>query len=313
MRNISQLFPKLNGEQRRRLLALPCGKVDAVLDSDTFNEIDDQFALAFAMLSPEVLAMRAVTAAPFLNSRSSSPGGGMEKSYDEIRNVLQLLGKNPDSLACRGSDSYLKDPLTPLDSAAVRRIVELAREAKAEGRVLYIIAIAAITNVASALLTAPDIIDSVVVVWLAGHAFDTVPNTEFNLYQDIPASQVIFESGVPLVLIPCCGVAEILMISLPELERRCGKCGPLGEFLYRRTADYLGHNPAVQKVIWDIAAVSFFAVPEAVHSRIVSAPVLNDDASWTRPGNRHEIRLVHYLERARIFLSMFEKLESAPR
>ena len=313
MENISGLFPKLQEERRRELLAIPSRKVDAVLDTDTFNEIDDQFALSFAMLAHESLNMKAVTAAPFFNRRSSSPADGMEKSYQEIGNVFRLLKRNPDGMVFRGSDSYLKDPLTPVDSEAARRIVELARNARAEGRILYVIGIGAITNVASALLMEPAIIDSVVVVWLAGHAFDTIPNREFNLCQDVPASRVIFESGVPLVLIPCCGVAEILMMTLPELKKRTDSCGSLGVFLYERTAEFLGNDPTIQKVIWDIAAIACFDCPEAVHSRVISAPVLNPDASWTLTEDRHKIRLVHYLERGRIFNRLFERLESFAR
>lgn len=312
MKNISGLFPKLTYDRRRELLALPCrGKADAVLDTDTFNEIDDQFALAFAALSPDALNLKAVLAAPFHNNRSSGPADGMEKSYEEILNVLKLLDKPADDFVFHGSKSYLKDASTPVESDAARRIVELAREARAQGRVLYVLAIAAITNVASALLMAPDIIDSVVVVWLGGHAFHTVPNTEFNLHQDIPASQVMFESGVPLILIPCCGVAELLMITLPELKKRCGRCGRLGEFLYRRTSDYLNNDPCIQKVIWDIATVACFAVPDAVHSELISAPILNDDSSWTTTGNRHEIRLVNYLRRGLVFDALFRKLETS--
>ena len=150
-------------------------------------------------------------------------------------------------------------------------------------------------------------------LWLAGHAFDTIPNREFNLYQDVPASRVIFESGVPLVLIPCCGVAEILMMTLPELKKRTASCGSLGAFLYERTAEFLGNDPTIQKVIWDIAAIACFDCPEAVHSRVISAPVLNPDASWTLTEDRHKIRLVHYLERGRIFNRLFERLESFAR
>ncbi len=312
MKKISELFPEVSCGRRRELLTLPCrGKADAVLDTDTFNEIDDQFALAFAVLSPEVLNLKAVLAAPFHNSRSSGPADGMEKSYDEILNVLKLLDKPADDFVFHGSRSYLKDALTPVESDAAHRIIELAREAKAQGRVLYILAIAAITNVASALLMAPDIIDSVVVVWLGGHAFHTVPNTEFNLHQDIPASQVMFESGVPLILIPCCGVAELLMISLPELKQRCDKCGRLGAFLYQRTSDYLHSDPCIQKVIWDIATVACFAAPEAVQSELISAPILNDDSSWTTTGKRHKIRLVNYLRRGMVFDALFRKLETS--
>ena len=46
-------FPLVAEETRVRLLQPPKGKVKAVLDTDTFNEIDDQFAVVYALLSPE--------------------------------------------------------------------------------------------------------------------------------------------------------------------------------------------------------------------------------------------------------------------
>ena len=54
-----------------------------VLDTDTYNEIDDQFALVYALLCPEKLNVEAVYAALFTNDRSTGPGDGMEKSYEE--------------------------------------------------------------------------------------------------------------------------------------------------------------------------------------------------------------------------------------
>ena len=68
------------------LLAIPGpGRVRAVLDTDTFNEIDDQYALAYSLLSPERMAVEAIYAAPFVNDRSRSAAEGMEKSYEEIQ------------------------------------------------------------------------------------------------------------------------------------------------------------------------------------------------------------------------------------
>ena len=58
-------FPVITEEERRRLLAPPSGKVEMVLDTDTYNEVDDQFALAYALMSPEKLDLKAVYAAPF--------------------------------------------------------------------------------------------------------------------------------------------------------------------------------------------------------------------------------------------------------
>ena len=60
------------------------GRVDAVLDTDAYNEIDDQFALSYMLAYPERINLLAVTAAPFFNERSSSPEDGMLKSYEEI-------------------------------------------------------------------------------------------------------------------------------------------------------------------------------------------------------------------------------------
>jgi len=61
-------------------LQLPQGVVDMVLDTDTYNEVDDQFALCYALCSPERINMLAVYAAPFHNDRSTGPEDGMVKS-----------------------------------------------------------------------------------------------------------------------------------------------------------------------------------------------------------------------------------------
>lgn len=55
----------------------PIGRIEMALDSDMFNEVDDQFALAFAVRSPERIELKAVYAAPFLNQRSKPAGDGM--------------------------------------------------------------------------------------------------------------------------------------------------------------------------------------------------------------------------------------------
>ena len=49
---ISMNFPTLTHAQRIDRLAPPSDKVRVVLDTDTYNEVDDQFAVAHALLSP---------------------------------------------------------------------------------------------------------------------------------------------------------------------------------------------------------------------------------------------------------------------
>src|SRR5918911_670213 len=100
-------FPSLTAAQRLALLEPPAGRISMVLDTDTYNEIDDQFALVYAMLSPERLKVEAVYAAPFHNSRSSGPADGMQKSYDEIIRVLDRLGRPSQGVVFESSASWL--------------------------------------------------------------------------------------------------------------------------------------------------------------------------------------------------------------
>src|SRR6266498_629418 len=88
----------LTAVRRLELLEPPAGHVRMVLDTDTYNEIDDQFALVYALLSPERITCEAIYAAPFHNQRSSGPEDGMLRSYAEIGRILDRLGRVPDGL-----------------------------------------------------------------------------------------------------------------------------------------------------------------------------------------------------------------------
>ena len=164
-------------------LAHPGRKVRMVLDTDTFNEIDDQFALVYALLSPGAMTVEAIYAAPFQNSRAATPGEGMEQSHAEILRLLERMDVAPEGLVYRGVTEYVGPEKVAREAEAVDDLIARAR-ASAEDDPLYVVAIAAISNVASALLKAPDIADKIVVVWLGGHALHWPHTIEFNLRQD---------------------------------------------------------------------------------------------------------------------------------
>ena len=118
-------FPALSTERRAALLEPPSAHVHMILDTDTYNEIDDQFALVYALLSPERLTVEAVYAAPFQNSRSSGPEDGMLKSYDEILRVLERVGRSADGFVFHGSRSWLSGD-DPVPSPAVDDLIARA-------------------------------------------------------------------------------------------------------------------------------------------------------------------------------------------
>ena len=54
----------MTNEQRIKNLSVPSDKIDVVLDTDAYNEIDDQFAIAYMLKSKEKLNTKAIYAAP---------------------------------------------------------------------------------------------------------------------------------------------------------------------------------------------------------------------------------------------------------
>ncbi len=302
-------FPILSEEFRIRRLGRPERKLRMVLDTDTYNEIDDQFALVYALLSPERLSVEAVYAAPFHNSRSAGPGDGMEKSYDEILRLLDFLGRSADGFAFRGSTEYLGSERQPQDNAAVRDLIDKALASPADDP-LYVVAIGAITNVASALLLAPEIIKKIVVVWLGGHHLNWPHTREFNLAQDVPAAQVVLDSGVPFVIVPCMGVTSHLLTTLPELQSTIGGTNPVGDYLCQIFKEYRPDSFGASSVIWDISTIAWLLNSDWAPSDLVHSPVLTDQVTWSVDQSRHLARVANFVHRDPIFRDLFKKIRA---
>ena len=196
-------------------LERPTGPVDVVLDTDTYNEVDDQFALSYLLASQDQLRVKALYAAPFFNENSTGPADGMEKSYQEILKLLGLAGcQELREVVFRGSASYLPDEVTPVPSPAAEDLARRAMGYSPEAP-LYVVAIGALTNIASALLLEPAIAQRITLVWLGGNAWDWPDNQEFNAFQDVAADRVVFGSGAAVVQLPCQGVVSAFRVSGP--------------------------------------------------------------------------------------------------
>ncbi len=303
-------WPKLPLDVLLDRLSLPAeGKLSMVLDTDTYNEVDDQFALAYSLLSPERLDVQAVYAAPFHNDRSSGPRDGMEKSYDEIVRLLIKMGRSPENFVFKGSESYLPDGDTPVSSPAAQDLVHRAM-ARPDGDPLYVAAIGAITNVASALLMEPELVKKIVVVWLGGQPLSYPTAREFNLTQDVPAARVVLDSGVPFILVPCMGVASHLLATVPELKAYIGGKNPLCDALVELFAAYSTDHFAWAKEIWDVAVIGCLVNPEWVPTVLEPSPLLAEESFWGRNPERHLIRVATGIHRNPIFKDMYEKLGS---
>lgn len=298
--------------QRVKNLEIPKGKVDVILDTDTYNEVDDQYAMSYLLRSSDKLNTVALYAAPFYgNGKSADPKDGMEKSYDEIIKMLKLLKKEVQVF--KGSENYLSDEKTPVISDAANDLSKRAMNYTTENP-LYVVAIGAITNVASAILINPEITERIVVLWLGGHAHHMGFGGEFNMRQDIAGARVVFESGVPLVQFPCLGVVSSFTISKPEIkEWLIGKnalCDYLGSITIKEAESY-SKIPTWTRVIWDVTPISWLLDNDGqfTRSRLVPAPIPSYDGTYTDNPNGHLMRYVYQILRDELMNDLIQKLQ----
>ena len=363
-----QSLPKLSDEKMRQRLSLPKGNLRVVIDSDAKNEIDDQYALAWALLSQDRLEIEGMYAAPYsrlfhrepllkayeqiltnnigpvtdgenvswggsyhdwarrlleegtdpATIQFVSPGEGTELSYLEIHKIYELLDQNGSGKVFRGSMGFLPSLNEPFHSEAVDHLID--RAMADDERPLYVVALAALTNVASAILIEPKIIERIVVVWTAAYpSFSNLSNRpSMNLIQDLVASRFLFDCGVPHVYLPGYYIGVQLSLSLPDVERWVQGRGKIGDYLH-----YLyTNNPVYAQrgitehfgrtwIAWDLINIAWLLNPEWVPSEIVPSPRLDEQMYWRRENGRYPMREAIGINRDAIFRDLFQKLEKA--
>ena len=216
----------------------------------------------------------------------------------------------------RGSTSYLKSLDNPIKSEASEMIIDLA---KTGDKPLYILGIGCPTNIASAMITAPEIINDIVVLWTS--AYPSVSphynGASLNLVQDPISSRLIFDSGVPHVYLPGYHVGAQLTISEPEMKNFVKGKGDIGNYLYYL---YTEKNPLHQKfaiedtyrrtwVIWDLINIAWIINPDWVPTTLTSTPVLDENLFWQKSNNRHVMREAYNINRDEIFIDFYNKLK----
>ena len=228
-------------------------KVNVILDTDTYNECDDQFALAYLLKNQEKFNIEAITVAPYSHqSRNVSVREGQELSYNEILKICKWLNFNINNKVFKGSMEYVQNGYDETNDA-VNKIIEIASKNKKT----YILAIGAITNIALAIKKEHKIIDKIEVIWLGGNAVGYKDNLECNFRQDVEAVKIVLESQVKLTIIPCKDIASNLRIDINTLKESLGNKSELCNYLIDRFYDDGYHGIQESRVIWDISVIAY--------------------------------------------------------
>jgi len=297
-----EIYTKIR-EIKQRTTSNKQEKVNVILDTDIYNECDDQFALAYLLKSQDRFHVEAITVAPYHHDNSISILEGTNKSYDEIIKIANYLNFDTTNKVFKGSTDYRINGYEE-ENEAVSRIIEIANK----NEKTYILAIGAITNVALAIKKEPSIISKIEVIWLGGNSLLSGNNREFNFEQDVQAVKEVFASKVTLNLIPCKNVASNLRTSIYELEHFLKGKSKIGDYLCQKFYNDGYHGIQIRRVIWDISVIAYMINKDWFETIKISCPNIKEDTSYELTQNNHEITMVNDLQVDKIYQDLFEKL-----
>jgi purine nucleosidase len=269
----------------------PAGQLRVIIDTDTANEIDDQYALALALGSPGRIKLEGVVAAHFGLKGGSR---GIEASYKEAQEVLERAGFAGKVPLKHGSDPFVyRDRIPP--SEGVDFIIEKARTATPSDP-LWLVLLGPATDAAAALLKDPSIADRLVVFW-HGRTQWPLRCWNFNAYNDIKAAQFIFELPCRMVLFD---TGTYLTITMKESEQRFGSVGELGKYLQQirsRTPYFMSPT----KGLFDLGDIAALVDVSTVRWERTEAPNVDHDLRYDFTKTHGEIVRVYHVERDATF------------
>ena len=279
-------------------------KINLILDTDTYNECDDQFALSYLIKSKNIFNIEAITVAPYCHTkRDVKVRDGQELSYNEILKICNWLNFDTNNKVFKGSMDYIQNGYDEKNDA-VNKIIEIALK----NNKTYILGIGAITNIALAIKKEPKIVNKIEIVWLGGNELGYEDNLEYNFRQDVEAVKIVFESKVKLTILPCKKIVSELRIDINTLKKYLENKSELCNYLIERFYNDGYHGVQESRVIWDISVIAYMINKKWFETEQISCPNIRKDTSYEVTDNRHNITFVTKLDRNKIYEDLFNKL-----
>ena len=174
-------------------------KISVILDTDIGYYIEDDFALALALAMPEI-DLKAVTV---VNSFETGERNAKQLLYSVDRaDIPVAVGKIPTN-----QTEVEKNNKLNWSKKSSNEAVELIHNIASKEKVT-IVAIGPLTNIGEALTKYPEIKSNIKEIIFMGASIycgydgNNNPEPEWNVMLDVPNARVVFESGIPLYVIP---------------------------------------------------------------------------------------------------------------
>ncbi len=247
---VSLCILQLNGQTRK-----------VILDADTGNEVDDLYAIVRALVEPswEVIALNATQ----WQSSQWAVDQTMEESHRLNQVLVSYLKMNGRVKTLRGGMHRMYDWGDKAQhSAAAYGIIKEAHAMPPDQK-LTVVAIGALTNVASALYIDPSISERIEVYWL-GLSYDfssgVSKRIDFNAVMDPQATDLMLSSDVEMHIIPHSVSVQMTFDFATTAERMQG-IHPLADFLVDRWYHHMDGG-RYERTIWDLGLIGAMVYPD---------------------------------------------------
>lgn len=241
--------------------------VPVIFDTDIGTDIDDAYALAQILHSPELKLLGVTTVSGDAVARARLTAKLLAVAGRPDIPVYAGISTGPQYMA---QTDWAKGFASPAlhESGGVEF---LRQQINARPGEITIIAVGEMTNVAALLASEPGIGPRIKAIALMGGALHrgyepgSKPAPEWNLRCNVAAAQAVFASGVPLLVAPLDSTAELKLT--PEWRVRLFARGtPLNDalaaldYIWQHTNTWQGVHP----ILYDNLAVALVATPGLV-------------------------------------------------
>ena len=306
---------------------------------DTDPGIDDAVAILLALAAPEELEVLGIVAVA-----GNLPLAQTERN---ARRVCELAGRSdvPVYAGCgrpllrplataehiHGETArdrlLLPEPTIALqDEHGVDFLVETLRAA--EAGTITVCALGPLTNIAMALAKAPEIIERIgELVVMGGACFElgnVTPAAEFNIHVDPHAAAAVFDSGIPITMLPLDVTHQVLttpkrLAAVRTLGNRCGQAvaALLASFERNRRAKFVARATALH----DPSVIAYLLSPTLFQGREVNVAVETQSPLtmgmtvvdwWGVTGRKANVRLMNTVNADGFFELLTENLARLP-